>query len=423
MRIITICALVLTVFTNIYAQTPEELNDILEKVYSNHPEVSAYNTQKELTQKRIEQVSNLPDPKITLGLNNLPIGSFSFNQEPMTGKTIALTQGVPFPGKLSLKSELADWDTKLVDPELKEFKLKLERDVEQIYWHASASAEKIRLTDELITLLTGVEDILATRYSLDEARKQELVSLQLEITMLEEKKEMYRGMYEAMLDKLRVLSGDESLTVSSPLPELNYVNNIPKEKLSEIIDAENPIILRKRIEAKKAEAEESLAEKEYYPDFNFTVQYSQRGELESTGKEQDDFLSFMVGFNLPINYGGKRSSRIEEAKLSQKLLSEQINGIKLNTTAAAAKELTELHSLKERIKILEEGLLPQSEVNFNTAISGLGTGVTDYLAVINALEKIVDVKFRYLDLRHDYLSGKTNLEYLLGTELNGVNNE
>ena len=193
--------------------------------------------------------------------------------------------------------------------------------------------------------------------------------------------------------------------------------------IEKIIASEKPSILKNRILIEKTKTEKEIAEKEFYPDFNFTLQYSQRDEIESTGKQLDDFLSFRLGFNLPLNYGGKRSARVEEAELRQKLFDEQIESITLNTVAAATKKFESLESIERRIRLLEQSLLPQSEVNSSAALSGLGTGLNDYLSVIDAFEKIIEIKFRYLDLKHNYLAGKTNLEYILGTELNGVSNE
>lgn len=423
MRRFILCVMLFVLTLSAYGQTPTELQNILDLVYKNDPQLASFTTRKEIATSRISMQSNLPDPKITLGLTNMPVGSFSFTQEPMSGKMIALSQGFPFPGKLSLEEKISEFDVAIVQPELKEYLLSLKKKIKQLYWKILLNKDKVKLTDELLTLVSGVEDIISTRYSLDEAKKQQLVSIQLEQSILVDQLELLNGNIRSLTDELKILAGKPGLQIDGDFPEFSPLSLNQREKIIKIIENENPVILKKRLELEKAREKQNLAEKEFYPDFNVTLQYSQRDRLAATGKELDDFLSVLVAFNIPLDYGGKRNSAIEEARLTQKLLLEQIDGVSRNVQAKAVSEIENLNTISNRIRILEEGLIPQSEVNFSSALSGVGTGVTDYLSVINALEKIVTVKFRYFDLRHAYLDGKTNLEFILGTDLNGVNNE
>jgi len=409
---------------SVSGQPQNELDTILELVYKNDPMLASFYTKKEIAATKISQQSNLPDPNVTLGLTNMPIGSFSFTQEPMTGKTISLSQALPFPGKLSIKEKLASLEVKIVEPELKEYKLALDKKIKSLYWNTLLNKEKAGLTKDLITLVSGMQEIIATRYSLDEAPKKQLVSIQLELSLLEDKIAMFRGNLNSAVSELQTLTGSDSLAVAGKFPALRIdkFSNL-KEKVPEIVERENPAILKNKLGLEKASLGKSLAEKNYYPDFNVTLQYSQREKLASTGKELDDFLSVLVGFNIPLNIGGKRDAAIEEAALTQKYLHEQICGIKQNITAKVLNNLENLTTISNRIKILKGGLVPQSEENLSSALSGVGTGVSDYLSVIDALEKIVTVKFRYIDLQHEFFMAETNLEYLLGIDLNGDGNE
>lgn len=424
MRTLTSCVMLFLLSVSVSGQPQNELNTILELVYKNDPMLASFYTKKEIAATKISQQSNLPDPNVTLGLTNMPIGSFSFTQEPMTGKTISLSQALPFPGKLSIKEKLASLDVKIVEPELKEYKLSLEKKIKSLYWNTLLNKEKAGLTKDLITLVSGMQEIIATRYSLDEAPKQQLVSLQLELSLLEDKITMFNGNYNSTVSELQTLTGGQSLAIAGIFPELQIdkFNNL-KEKVPEIVERENPAILKNKLGLEKATLGKSLAEKNYYPDFKVTLQYSQREKLASTGKDLDDFLSVLVGFNIPLNIGGKRDAAIEEAVLTRKYLQEQIGGIKQDITSKVLNNLESLTTISSRIKILEEGLLPQSEENLSSALSGVGTGVSDYLTVIDALEKIITVKFRYIDLQYEFFMAGTNLEYLLGIDLNGDYNE
>ena len=76
------------------------LDSIIQVSINVSPNIKMLKAKRDAAYNRIEQNSNLPDPMLTLGLMNLPVNTFSFTQEPMTGKIIGLSQMFPFPGEI-----------------------------------------------------------------------------------------------------------------------------------------------------------------------------------------------------------------------------------------------------------------------------------------------------------------------------------
>ena len=120
MRSINLILTVIIILTNTFYLTaqPQELDLLIEEAISVSPRLNMLRAKKDASFNRIEQNSNLPDPMLTLGLMNLPVNSFSFTQEPMTGKIVGLSQMFPFPGKLSAISDAASVDTSIVRQEI-----------------------------------------------------------------------------------------------------------------------------------------------------------------------------------------------------------------------------------------------------------------------------------------------------------------
>ncbi len=102
MRSINLILTIIIILTNTFYITaqPQELDLLIEEAISVSPRLNMLRAKKDASFNRIEQNSNLPDPMLTLGLMNLPVNSFSFTQEPMTGKIVGLSQMFPFPGKV-----------------------------------------------------------------------------------------------------------------------------------------------------------------------------------------------------------------------------------------------------------------------------------------------------------------------------------
>ena len=74
------------------------LQELIQEMLENNPELQSYYHLWQSTISHIPQEGSLPDPILGIGIKNLPVDNFSFNQEPMTGKHISLMQKFPFPG-------------------------------------------------------------------------------------------------------------------------------------------------------------------------------------------------------------------------------------------------------------------------------------------------------------------------------------
>jgi cobalt-zinc-cadmium efflux system outer membrane protein len=80
---------------------------------------SRYEAQSEVP----SQVGTLPDPTISVNAMNFPTNSFDQGQEAMTQVQIGFSQMFPFPGKLSLKKEAAEFEAVAAGHSVEEAKL------------------------------------------------------------------------------------------------------------------------------------------------------------------------------------------------------------------------------------------------------------------------------------------------------------
>jgi hypothetical protein len=100
---------------DVFSQTEvDNINDILKELIQealeNNPKLESAVQRALSAEKIIPQAGALPDPQLTFSLSNLPVNSFSFDQDPMTGKVIGVMQMFPFPGKLSLATDIAEFE-------------------------------------------------------------------------------------------------------------------------------------------------------------------------------------------------------------------------------------------------------------------------------------------------------------------------
>jgi len=161
---------------------------------------------------------------------------------------------------------------------------------------------------------------------------------------------------------------------------------------------------------------EDLARYDYYPNFNLALQYSQRDKISSTNMPLNDFFSVMVGITLPLNYGGKVASKVEEAVAMQNMYEEQYQYSLQMLNSSFGSSLAKINSLQERIKLIEEALLPQAQQNYAASLSSYQVSQIDFINVIDAQNKLYQVETNLYRLKSEYLKEISELEFLTGTE-------
>ena len=117
-----------------YAQETLKLSDLLGEARAKNPALSAMQYKYEAGRERVPQAGALPDPMLMMGVQNLPVNSFSFSKDEMTQKMIGLSQTFPFFGKRGLKREAAALRGKALEGDYREEALMLEKDVKAAYF-------------------------------------------------------------------------------------------------------------------------------------------------------------------------------------------------------------------------------------------------------------------------------------------------
>jgi cobalt-zinc-cadmium efflux system outer membrane protein len=403
-----------TAFSN--GQT-DSLKDLINIAIDVSPKIKMLEMKKLATSNRIEQNSNLPDPMLTLGLANLPVNSFSFTQEPMTGKIVGLSQAFPFPGKLSEQADVNRKDVDISEQEILDAKNEIRKNVIKSYDELMFVRKAIEIAESSKKLLKNIAEIVRTKYSVSSASQQNLLKVELEITNLNEKIEDLKSKESTQLAILNalLLRPVEAEIRTNNFPEIKY-RSFTVEDLVDSSKIHRPFLEGIQEAKQKEMLKQSLAKYDYYPNFNLALQYSFRDKIEKTNTPLDDFFSVMVGISLPLNYGGKVSSKVEEAESMQKLYDEQYNMSLQVLRSSFGTSIAKLNSLKERIKLISEGSLIQATENLKTTLTSYQVGQVDFLNVIDAQNSLLKIENDLYRLKTDYLNEIAELEFLTGKE-------
>lgn len=400
-----------------FAQT-ETLQDLINTAIEVSPKIKMLEMKKQAASNRVEQNSNLPDPMLTLGFANLPVNSFSFTQEPMTGKIVGLSQAFPFPGKLSEQADVNRKDVDIIEQEILDAKNEIRKNVFKNYNELLYIRKAIAIADSSKSLLNNIAGVVRTKYSVSTASQQNLLKVELEITNIKEKIEDLKSKENSQLSILNalLLRSEDSPIATDEYPETNF-RSFTVEALIDSAIKYRPFLAGIKEAKQREELKKSLAEYDFYPNFNLALQYSFRDKIERTNTPLDDFFSVIVGISLPLNYGGKVSSKVEETESMQMFYDEQFKMSLQILRSSFGSSIAKLNSLKERIKLIEEGSLIQANENLKTTLTSYQVGQVDFLNVIDAQNSLLKIENDLYRLKTDYLNEIAELEFLTGTEL------
>lgn len=393
------------------------LENLIDKAIELNPNIKMLQAKLEATKTRPAQNSNLPDPVLSVGATNLPVNSFSFTQEPMTGKMVSLSQAFPFPGKLSTASEVFEQDIEVVRQEIEEEKNRLRLKVADAYFQLTFVREKIRLTKATKELLRTIKEVVQTKYEVNDASQQNIFKIELELTKLEENlSDLYSQEIIAQSEINILLFKESDYPVETAGLDSFYVYEpFSSDSLLQKAKINKPVLSQIELMRDKAVKMEELSEYEFYPDFNLTLQYSQRDEISKTNTDLNDFFSVILGIKLPINYGGKKSAKVSEAVTLQQLYDEQYQNnlqmLRISLEASTAK----LKSLIQRENLIEDASLIQAEENFNAALVSYQVNKIDFINVADALNKLLSIQIDLYKIRADYYKEIAQVEYLTGS--------
>ncbi|NOX17772.1 MAG: TolC family protein [Chlorobi bacterium] len=425
MKIRTLLVLSLLMFGGLYAQEKvEPLDSLIVKAIQVSPKIAMLKSKRNAAKARIEIGTNLPDPVLTLGLVNMPTNSFSFSQEPMTGKVIGLSQAFPFPGGLKAASEVKAVDTLIVQEELEDQKNKIREEVSKLYYDLRFYRKVIKLSEESEELLNKISEVVRRKFEVSKASLQNVIQVEVEITRVKDKIENLKGKKEAALAELNaLLLRDEKSPIATDNIEKVANTHYSTKKLLDIASAYRPFLKGIKFAEQKSVNMKLQADYSFWPNFKLGVQYNQRDYSSASGQNWSDLFSVLLGVSLPINYGGNKSAKINEAEHLQTLYKEQYSSSLQSLSRSFGKINAKLKELREREKLIAGTLLPQADDALEAAMADYQVGKIDFVNVIKAEDQILKIKTDLAKIRTEYSKDIAQLEFLIGAKITLNNND
>ncbi|MFP4252018.1 MAG: TolC family protein [Guyparkeria sp.] len=348
-----------------------------------------------------EAADELPDPRLSVALQNVPTDNYSLSDSPMTQTVFTLSQNLPPGDTLAFRGEAARAAVSGEQARLATSDRQLRREVRRL-WLAVYREEALgRLLESERALYRELLESARTAYEVSEASGSDLVSLQARLSRIEDTLDRRRGEADAARARLARWIGDAARL---PLPD-----SLPT-RLAELPRGEidrQPEIQRLRAELEAARARVGEAEEQFAPEIGLQVGYGLRAGSEP------NTLSAGVSVSLPIFSERRQSPRLRGAQQSAQAAQLELTKRARDLAAEADAIRARLAALDRRVARYRSDIIPERQQVAEMIRGEIGSGRGEFDALIEAERAVVEARQELLTLRLDRADQLIDLRYLL----------
>jgi len=384
------------------------LSELVSEVRERNPALQVARDRTRAMAAVPAQASALDDPTLSYEAWNVPE---SLRIDQADNNIFRLSQKVPFPGKRRLAGDIALHEAERTAHEAGSVELELVAAVKAAYYDLWQAYERLAVLKREKELLARFSHIAEQKYGVGEASQADVLRAQVELTHVINKLQTEPLAIESAKAEINALlsrSPDEPLGAPEH-PAVPRLDSSPAE-LSELALENRPDLAAQAAAIAREESAEELAQKNYYPDFEFSV-----GRFVNYG--QSDGFGAMASVTLPFVNGKKYDAGVEEARA--RLSAARSDRRRLEDRVR--REVQQVF-LKAKAALLQYELfvnthVPQAEQALRVAEGGYETGQLGFLDLVDTLRRIESVHLDHIAAQADFERAYAELERVVGTEL------
>ena len=354
----------------------------------------------------------LPDPKLRLGMFNVPLDTFSTSEDPSTQLRIGIQQEFPRGDTTDLKQQQSKWLAQAAMAQAEDQRLQLLMNVRDTYLNLYHEIEAGSIVNETRALFLKLVKITEDQYAAGRANQQDVIHADLELSRLDDRATKIQGNEDEYRAYLAQWVGDVAWQdIDSDLPVLPDVpDNIEINQLL----TQHPAVVAEtaRVEASRTMIE--VTRQDYKPGIGAFVEYRKRFGENPDGSDRSDMMAAMVTVDIPLfteNRQDKNVAAREESTNAARYSRDDKLRILKRTLD---KDRVVYRRLGERELIYKNKLVNSATSNAEASLNAYQSGVTEFTTLMRARIMELDVRLDNLRIQMDRLRAQARLLYITG---------
>jgi len=344
--------------------------------------------------------SQLPDPVLVVGAQNLPTDTFKFDQEPMTQFKVGIRQMFPQGDTLSLKELKLNDQASSFESAAKTRYLTVTRKarnlwLEVLYWER---AKNIIEEDE--ALFKQLLEVTHSLYSVGNVQQKDVLRAELELSRLREKIIKANRQSEIQRAQLSRWIGNAASVEVWPehfpkmMPPTEITNQLDynnaqrygvenRQRLFEQLKA-HPMLLSLQRQVDVADRDIQISKQQYQPAWGVELNYGYRDGQNNDGSDRSDFVSAMVNVSMPL-FTNSRQDKSVQGAVFRKEAQQNAYQDKLTEMVGEVQTITSrLGQAEERMALFNVQILDKARLQAEASLNAYQADAADFAEVMRA---------------------------------------
>lgn len=371
------------------------------------PSLAAQSAKVSAAQSSAIPAAALPDPKLVLGAENVPISGadqYSFTRDFMTMQKIGVMQDVPNGDKRRARSDLAAAAVAKAEAEQHIERLKVRQETAMAWLNRFYLERRLALFGELDhenQLLNGA--VHAQLRSGQGAAADAVMPQQEAAELADRRDELQQAITQAKAGLKRWIGDDAYLPLAGDAPTLAFDPNQLHQHIHRHpeLAAYGPMTAMAEAELREAQADKK-------PDWGVELDYQRRGAPYS------DMVSLQFTFALPVFSGSRQTPRIDAKRQALVQLDGERQAMLRDHTAELDSDLAQYTVLSQQLKRLIDIRLPLAQQKVELQLASYRASKTDLSTVLTARREWIETRLRQIDLEGQQAALAAKLYFAYG---------
>jgi outer membrane protein TolC len=355
----------------------------------------------------------LMDPKLRLGAVNVPVDSFSLDDEDMTMLEVGVSQEFPAAGTRELARRRMEQSAVAAEAVAADRRLVVQREVRRAWTELAYLARARELLASQSDWVEQMRAAARARYASGEGKQLELLQAGLDVAMLREQQldlERDEAMRRAQLGRW---IGEEEAARAGPFSLPARADLEPLATLEGRLPG-HPAQLdfERRIEA--ANTGVDLATQGRKPGWMLDLSYGLRSGRMVDGESRPDMLSAMVTVDLPLFRTNRQDREVAAARAEARGLHDMHDDHQREMRAMLAEAWNVADRTAELERFFETELVPLAEQSVQAALLAYRSNRVMVDEVIAARRVALETWLKHLRLVADRAQARYDVDYLVG---------
>jgi len=364
------------------------------------PENLARQAQVASAQQAVEPADALPDPKLILGIDNLPIEGpdrYTLNRDSMTMRRIGFMQEVPNSDKRQARRQLAEASVGRAEAEQRAMQLEIKRQTAVSWLDVYYAERSVGLFDQLDRQIEMLRSTVQSLIAGGSAQPGELLQADQEALALQDRRdELNRDVAVARAKLRRWIGNEADQPLQGGVPSLNLVAPHLQQRI-----ASHPELraASARVGEASAELNEAIAEKT--PDWGVEFAYNNR----------DNMVVVQFNFDLPLFVGTRQGPKINARQQSVSQMEAEQEALLRAHQAELEGGIAELEQLRRTLSRTEKTLIPLASKRADLELAAYQAGNSQLTSVITAQRDLIDAQLRQIEQQRKLSQLSASLYY------------